>query len=44
MRGFVARQQEFVARLDADERAVLAGIASEVAVLLGATQIGRAHV
>jgi len=37
MRGFVARQQEFVARLDADERAVLAGIASEVAVLLGAT-------
>jgi len=36
MRGFVARQEEFVARLDAEERAVLAGIASEVAVLLGA--------
>ncbi|CAM5792458.1 putative protein OS=Cellulomonas persica OX=76861 GN=CPE01_01400 PE=4 SV=1 [Cellulomonas persica] len=36
MRGFVARQQEYVARLDADERAVLAGIASEVGVLLGA--------
>ncbi len=36
MRGFVARQHEYVARLDADERAVLAGIASEVAVLLGA--------
>jgi|GEM_PF-100511 len=43
MRGFVARQQEFVARLDADERAVLAGIASEVAVLLGATPFRTAE-
>lgn len=42
MRGFVARQQEYVARLDADERAVLAGIASEVGVLLGATPFRKA--
>ncbi|MFC0706120.1 hypothetical protein FHR89_002060 [Cellulomonas uda] len=42
MRGFVARQQEYVARLDADERAVLAGIASEVAVLLGAEKFRTA--
>ncbi|UJP41680.1 DUF2017 family protein [Cellulomonas palmilytica] len=42
MRGFVARQHEYVARLDADERAVLAGIASEVAVLLGAEKFRTA--
>ncbi|MCR6689514.1 DUF2017 family protein [Cellulomonas sp.] len=42
MRGFVARQGQYVARLDAGERDVLAGIASDVGVMLGAVPFRRA--
>jgi hypothetical protein len=44
MRGFVARQGQYVVRLTADERDVLATVASDVARMLGAepfTPVGR---